>query len=113
QLEEWSIGALRCDPAKVWYVPNFVSEAAADSGETGPTLPGVKGSRIVCVANLRPEKDHVTLVRALKIVAESNSSATLLLAGSLADEDQVSKVRELIHQSGLEERVVLLGSRSD
>jgi glycosyltransferase involved in cell wall biosynthesis len=113
QLAKWSIGALRCNPSKVWYVPNFVSEGAAVCGETGPTLAGTKGSRIVCVANLRPEKDHLTLVRAMKIVAESHSCATLSLVGSLADQNQVSQVRELIHQSGLDQRVGLLGGRSD
>ena len=33
-------------------------------------LPGVTGARIVCVANLRPLKDHVTLLRAMALVLQ-------------------------------------------
>ena len=40
-----------------------------------------RSKQIVCVANMRPEKDHVTLLEGFKKVAENLSEARLLLIG--------------------------------
>jgi glycosyltransferase involved in cell wall biosynthesis len=73
----------------------------------------MKTSRIVCVANLRPEKDHLTLIDAMKQVVESDPRACLLLVGSETDPAQTAKVKLRIQESGLSGHVSLLGSRGD
>jgi glycosyltransferase involved in cell wall biosynthesis len=92
-------------------VPNFV---VAPIASTEPTaLPGTPGKRIVCVANLRPEKDHPNLIAAMKVVVQSEPSASLLLLGSESDPVQVAKVKECILNHALANNVFLLGCRTD
>jgi glycosyltransferase involved in cell wall biosynthesis len=110
-LAEIAIQEFRVPAKRVFYIPNFVTEPS----ETGAAadLPGMKACRIVCVANLRPEKDHLTLIDAMKQVVESDPRASLLLVGSETDLAQVAKVKQRIQQDGLNDRVFLLGSRGD
>jgi glycosyltransferase involved in cell wall biosynthesis len=97
--------------AYVWYLPNFVP--APQGSHCLPNLPGRKGKRIVCVANFRPEKDHLTLVDAMEQLTKVEPEATLLLVGSESNEVQASRVRESIHRKNLERNIFLLGSRND
>ena len=111
-LADWSRRRLRFPSDRVWCVPNFV-----DSGrpsESSPlTLPGSDGARVVCVANLRPVKDQLTLLTAFETVVRGRPDAHLLLVGGLADEAWVAKVRGRIDAGGLQDNVTLLGQRDD
>ncbi len=65
-------------PAKVSIVPNAISSLPdADLSHEG------RGGRIVigCVANFRPQKDHVTLIRAFERVARECPECRLVLVG--------------------------------
>jgi glycosyltransferase involved in cell wall biosynthesis len=99
-LARWSRERLRVEAI---YLPNFIPEVL-----TGPVpnLPGTPGSRVVCVANLRAQKDHLTLLRAMARV-----DAHLLLAGADVEPAYAARVRE--EASALGDRVTFLGSRSD
>ena len=66
-LAEWSRSKLRVPSERVWSLPNF---SPAEPEGTPMVLPGVPGARIVCVANLRPQKDHLTLLRAMARVIQ-------------------------------------------
>lgn len=63
-----------------------------------------------CVARLMPEKDHITLVRALKRVRESLPDTRLVLVGW---GDREAAIRDEIAACGLADAVVLLGGRDD
>src|SRR6202011_1420599 len=76
-------------------------------------LPGDADKRIVCVANLRPQKDHVTLLRAMAIVAKSVPRAHLLLVGASGSGEYLRQVLLQISRLGLDENVSYLGSRRD
>ena len=110
-LVEWSRSRLHVPPDRVWYVPNFVCTPDPDCDI--PTLPGVAGARIACVANLRPQKDHLTLVRAMGMVVERVPHAHLLLVGSTTDAEQVRAVRAEISRLRLGLHVSVLGHRPD
>lgn len=110
-LANWSRQALRVKTDRVWYLPNFPT---ADAGTDEPLeMLGVPGKRIVCVANLRPEKDHLTLIDAMRGVIDRQPDAHLFLLGSLSNEAQVSRVRERISQHQIIDHVHILGSRKD
>ena len=110
-LADWSRQALRVKTDRVWYLPNFPT---ADAGTDEPIeMPGLPGKRIVCVANLRPEKDHLTLIDAMRGVIDRQPDAHLFLLGSLSNESQVSSVRQRINQHQLFNHVHILGSRKD
>jgi glycosyltransferase involved in cell wall biosynthesis len=109
-LAAWSRTRLHIPAGRIWYIPNFTDIRPAD---THPELPGRKGSRIVHVANLRPEKDHPTLLRAFAAVASQLPEAHLLLAGGAPDPTYRDTLLALIRCNALENRVTMLGSRPD
>ena len=111
-LAAWTEQRLGVPRERVWYIPNFVCEhqGAATSGD----LPGSPGARIACVANLRPEKDHLTLVRALAAVVKQIPQTHLLLIGDRGQPvDAYDPVRHEIQRLGLADHVSLLGPRRD
>lgn len=111
-LADWSRDRLRFPGHRVWCLPNCVNICDAEPSET-VDLPGRPGSRIVCVANLRPAKDHLTLIRAFAAVASRRRDAHLLLVGAASDRTCHESVLREIEQLGLTDRVSLLGQRTD
>jgi len=109
-LREWAVRKLKIAEGHCHYLPNFVCAiGSVDNIE----LPGVHGGRIVCVANLRRQKDHLTLLRALDIVRKKHPHVALLLVGSGGDGAYGQEVNDLIATLGLSEYVHLLGCRDD
>ena len=110
-LEDWSKQALGIPANRVWYIPNFVQ---LDNGqELSAPLPGTPGARIVCVANIRPQKDHLNLLRAMQLLKVDFPSAHVLLIGSYSDKAFCDSVQEQIVSMGLSDCVTYLGSRHD
>jgi glycosyltransferase involved in cell wall biosynthesis len=99
-LAQWSRQALKIHASRVYYIPNFVCE------------PEQATLRIVCVANLRPEKDHLTLLRAMAQVIHEMPTAQLLLVGAGAPDRQYMLLAER-RRLGLEQHVAWLGPRDD
>lgn len=110
-LAEWSRMHLRLPADRIWYIPNFA--LAGDPEGPAPDLPGQKGWRIVQVANLRPEKDHATMLRAMSLVAPRVPQAHLLLAGSTANAGCAAAIRRQVATLHLDDCVSLLGERDD
>jgi glycosyltransferase involved in cell wall biosynthesis len=111
-LIAWVTGRLRVPADRVSYLPNFATPLAAGSGMV-PDLPGRRGTRLVCVANFRAQKDHLTLLRALAIVVGEHPTAHLLLVGEETDAAQAAAVREEIGRLRLDAHVTCMGSRQD
>jgi glycosyltransferase involved in cell wall biosynthesis len=109
-LADWARTTLRMPGERVWYVPNFVAEQRP---EPVSGLPGLPGRRIVCVANLRPQKAHLDLLKAMAIVVRSAPDAHLLLVGREAEPECSQAVRGGIAELGLAGHVTLLGERTD
>lgn len=118
QLAEWSGRRLAVSENKIWCIPNMVCAPVA-SGLDRPDLPGTPGSRIVCVANLRAEKDHLTLVRAMRLVLRRYPEAHLILVGAHSDplysasSAYFEAVKREIAQYSLEQNISFLGQRQD
>jgi glycosyltransferase involved in cell wall biosynthesis len=112
QLADWAERRVGVSPDRVLYLPNFslISSAAAVDGID---LPGARGRRIACLANLRPQKDHATLIRAMAIVVRRIPDVHLLLIGGGTDESYRTAVSDQIAREGLTTNVSLLGERLD
>lgn len=110
-LAEWTRRKLRVPANLVRYIPNF---AAGTVGKNQPSdLPGTPGARIVCVANLHADKDHLTLLRAMARVVERFPQAHLLLAGEVRDAAFLQMLTVEMERRGLVNHVTLLGQRTD
>jgi glycosyltransferase involved in cell wall biosynthesis len=110
-LAAWTNDQLRVPKARIRYIPNFV--CAAEEIQNAGVLPGRPGARIVCVAGMRPEKDLVNLVRAMKIVSKHVPGSHLLLIGPAKDSVYSEKVQDEIRNCGLEADISWLGERHD
>jgi len=111
QLASWSRDRLGRSDASVFYIPNFVKLPAASRRLTD--LPGCDGGRIVCVANLRWQKNHRTLLNAMAQVQAGWPGAHLVLVGGHDESQCIDDVRRQIDQLGLVDHVSLVGYRSD
>ncbi|MDA8216886.1 MAG: glycosyltransferase [Dehalococcoidales bacterium] len=110
RLQSWATGTLGFPQNRVWLVPNF---ATSGSGPAGVELPGQPGFRIVQVANVRPPKDHGTMLRAMARIVSEMPQAHLLLAGQCGDDTYAQSVRRLALELNLASHVTFLGSRPD
>jgi len=74
---------------------------------------GLRPSSLVLgyVAHLVAYKDHLSLIRALSLAVHKNIE--ILLIGRSVDPSYEQKVRNLVHELGLDERVHFLGLRND
>jgi glycosyltransferase involved in cell wall biosynthesis len=110
-LAGWANKIVGIPTDRVEYIPNF------STSSLGPTahvdLPGEPGMRIVCVANFLPEKDHLTLVRAMEKVVRAQPRAQLLLVGGGKTSQWGKAVVSEIERVGLGNNVSLLGQRRD
>jgi len=110
-LAEWSHRNLRVAGERVRYVPNLIEKQEPTAAPA--SLPGSPGGRIVCVANFRPQKDHLTLLRAMALVKRRCSAAHLLLIGDSPDASYREMIRESISALGLLDTVSWMGLRED
>ena len=110
-LAEWSRDRLHVPEHCVWHVPNFISPP--QDFAPVPELPGLRGKRVVCVANLRPEKDHRTLIKAMSLVVQREHDAHLILVGATPDSACLHDLKSEIAARDLTGHVSLLGQRHD
>ncbi|MGQ9663681.1 MAG: glycosyltransferase, partial [Kiritimatiellia bacterium] len=100
------------DPRRVTVLPNAVPVPRNNEILAEP-LPGEKGYRMVCVANLRREKDHITLLRAFAEFAKSHPAWVLLLVGNEPDKNLAKNLRRTADELSVAGRVHFLGTRND
>ncbi len=73
------------------YLPNFVNQSALEKRE----LLGNSKFKIACVANLRPQKDHLTLITAFNLI-QDKYDVSLHLFGRNFEDDYFSQIKNLI-----------------
>lgn len=108
-LKNWS--ELKLKAKNIIYLPNF-SVKEKSNGEV-TTLKGSEGKRIVCLANLRPQKNHFLLLEVAKKLKKMHSDWTFHLVGKDFEDDYAMQIKKLILEYDLEENVFLYGSRQD
>lgn len=108
QLKEWNISKLKS--AEVHYIPNF---SVYEKQIRQTALKGLKGYRIVHLANLRPQKGHVNLLKAFQQVVNENPKWTLHCVGKDFKDDYAQSVKDEVLALGLSENVYFYGSCPD
>ncbi|MCH2195580.1 glycosyltransferase [Kordia sp.] len=107
RLKDWAEQNLAV--SKVVYLSNFPVKSETVKANT--KLKGVDGKRIVCLANLRPQKDHLLLLQAFKMVQKEEW--TLHLVGKDFEDDYSRQIKLYIHDHDLSGKVFVYGSRED
>jgi glycosyltransferase involved in cell wall biosynthesis len=110
-LADWARKRLGVKPDRVWYVPHFVPFQR--SAGHMPELPGLPGKRLACVASLRPEKGHRTLLHAMEMVHRRCPTAHLLLIGNAPDREYLRHIDRLVDQRNLRHNVTWLSDCQD
>lgn len=96
---------------RIWYVKNFLPPPNL---HTPPKTLRRKGPlKIVCVANLRPEKDHLNLLKAFQKLCAEFPGVRLHLVGKDYNDWYSKKIQDFIQSTGITEHVFLHGERSD
>jgi len=108
KLKAWAEQKLKCK--NVIYIPNFTGSG---STEQHTVLSGEKGKRILCLANLRPQKNHLLLVEVAKLLKKSHPDWSFHLVGKDFKDDYANVIRDSIATNGLKQYVYIYGSRND
>jgi glycosyltransferase involved in cell wall biosynthesis len=108
-LKNWAIKRLNCK--KVIYLPNYTKIDQTIKKET--ILHGVEGKRILCLANLRHQKNHFLLLEVAEKLKETNPDWTFHLVGNDANDDYSQRVKQQIKAKGLEQNVFIYGTKND
>ena len=107
-LKDWSKEHLKT--ASVTYLPNF---AVKDNCKPSTFLKGVDRKRILHLANLRPQKDHITLLKAFKEVIKEFPEHTLHCIGKNFEDDYSEQVMQHVDELSLSNKVFFYGSKED
>lgn len=108
-LERWAKEHLKTQ--KVIYLPNFATVSKQNENIT--FLKGSEGKRIVCLANLRTPKNHITLLKVFERSKALQSGWTLHLVGKDRHDAYSIELKNFIKEHGLEQNVFIYGSCTD
>ncbi|PCH53423.1 MAG: glycosyl transferase [Flavobacteriaceae bacterium] len=109
KLMNWALKYL--NTKAVSYIPNFAVFNKNTSKET--FLKGEVTKRIICLANLRTQKDHLNLLKAFKVVHVKYKDWTLHLIGMDFNDTYASEIKTFIRLNELSNHVFLYGSCND
>lgn len=109
QLEKWAIKELNCK--KVIYLPNFTNKEIGTKSET--VLKGNSGKKVVCLANLRHQKNHFLLIEVAKKLKQTYPDWSFHLVGKDFEDDYSRELKQTIVVNDLVDNVFLYGSRND
>lgn len=109
KLKNWAEKELHC--SQVVYLPNFTLADASVKPET--VLKGIAGKRILCLANLRDQKNHFFLLEVAEKLKATQPDWTFHLVGKDFQDSYSQRLLELIIQKGLQNTVFIYGSKND
>ncbi|MTH17561.1 glycosyltransferase [Flavobacterium sp. LC2016-01] len=105
-LKNWAESYLKIK--NVVYFPNFIDEIV--DSQKGSLLKGNDNKRIICVANLRPQKNHELLIKAAHLIKQKYPDWTFHFFGKDFHDSHSEKIKNLIAELKLEESVFLYGT---
>ncbi|MDC0324448.1 glycosyltransferase [Akkermansiaceae bacterium] len=106
KIREWNIRNLKVREELVVFIRNYPLLKQLERDDKPSSL-------IVCVANIRDQKDHPNLLEACAILKKEKIDFKLLLVGSHEDISWVDKVKRMIKDLKLDNEVKLLGAVSE
>lgn len=108
-LKKWCFHKLWCK--EIMYLPNFPELSNALNEET--ILKGNEGKRIVCLANLRPQKNHHLIIAIAEILKTTYPDWSFHLIGKDFKDAYSNSMKEAIIEKDLENTIFVYGSCND
>jgi len=108
-LKEWIQYKLK--HPKVFIINNFSLNNASEIKQT--ILKGKNEKRILCLANLRPQKDHLNLLKSFKIINEIYDDWTLHIVGLDFKDHYSQELKKHIKKNRIDNHVFFYGSCPD
>ena len=109
-LKSWALKYLKCK--NVVTFNNFITENTPDVNVADVKLSGrTSDFKLICVANLRSQKDHLTLINAFNSLKIENIS--LHIIGKNFQDDYYEKVTRAIENSEKSDRIFYYGSQDN
>jgi glycosyltransferase involved in cell wall biosynthesis len=109
KLKKWCDEKLWCP--KVIFLPNFPELSNKVNQVT--FLKGETGKRIICLSNLRPQKNHFLVLNIAKLLNGTHPEWTFHLVGKDFKDEYSASLHQEIHNANLKENVFLYGSCND
>ena len=109
KLKSWAETKLNC--RNILYLPNFTTLNANENKSTN--LKGTFGKRILCLANLRFQKNHFLMLEVAKKLKNSHPDWSFHLVGKDFEDEYASKIKSEIVNNNLSENVFIYGSKQD
>lgn len=108
-LMNWSRRNMKVKNDNIVFINNF------------PLLPELQRqsateiTTIICLANLRAQKDHLTLIKAIDLLQKSNPNPKLkvIFAGIILHDEYLNNITQLITELGLNDTIQLAGPVED
>tara|TARA_R100001369_G_scaffold61045_1_gene87877 strand:- start:183 stop:1256 length:1074 start_codon:yes stop_codon:yes gene_type:complete len=97
--------------ASVSYLSNFINTEIYNKKKT--ILKGPKGSRIICLANLRPQKDHTNLLLAFSKITKDFPDCSLHCVGQDFGNAYSTDLYRLTKELSLRSNLFFYGTCSD
>ena len=109
ELQKWILKNL--NTVKVFFIPNFIVE---DENIVDKTyLKGDVNKRIICLANLKKPKNHITILKAFNEAKLNNFSWSLHFVGKIYNDNYFFELKSFINENNLEKCVFLYDSQED
>lgn len=110
-LKNWAIEHLKI--SNVIYLPNFVFFTDKNKSLKLTNLLGEEKKRIVCLANLRAQKNHMMLLEVAALLKKSHRDWSFHLVGKDFEDEYSKSLKNEIVKRELSKSVYMYGSRDD
>lgn len=105
-LKNWAESYLWC--SNITYFPNFIDDHINSTEKI--FLKGLEGKRIICVANLRPQKNHELLINAANSIRDKFPDWSFHLFGKDFNDAYSDSLRKKVEDLKLQDVVYFYGT---
>lgn len=109
QLESWNKKNMWCK--NIFFIPNFTSDIARELATTN--LKGIKGKRIILLANLKRPKNHIQVLKVFRDLKLSQEDWSLHLIGKDFFDDYSNVLKKFIETHSLKNHIHLYDEKND
>jgi len=108
-LKNWAKSYLLC--SNIIYLPNFILDSSVSSEKA--QLNGIDSKRIICVANLRPQKNHILLIDAANVIKDKFPDWTFHLFGKDFNDSYSDQLKKKVNNLQLQNKVYFYGTTNN